>query len=234
MKSSLRAQSLVPALIVAAVLLALPATGLAGTMAGLKFDAGDSMDPRVSSEVQAAVTDAFEEVDKWTFMGFKKTRKRLDPVIQDCFSSECLKKAYQATDASVGLSVEITGEAQIYNWTLTFWNLRTGEKIKSKTDTCELCGRAEVKRTFRESLKAALIGTAVPSEPQADPGTTGDSGGKQEPDSRTDATGGNVALRISVTPKDAKISMGGEEIGAGDVTEGVGPGEHTIGFKLEG
>ncbi|MGM0555156.1 MAG: PEGA domain-containing protein [Myxococcota bacterium] len=234
MKLPDRAMSVVAAIFTLSLLLAVPATGFAqGTMAGLKFEAGDSMDPRVSSEVRSSVNDAFNEVDDWSFRGFRKTRKRLDPVVRDCSTPECLKKAYEATDAEAGLGIEITGEAQIYNWTITFWNLRTGEEIKTKTGTCELCGRAEVTRTFRESLKAALIGTSVPEAPQADTADTGDAGGGDS--GATEDTGGKkVALRVSVVPKDAAITIDGEDAGAGDVTEAVGVGEHTVAFKLEG
>jgi hypothetical protein len=231
MKLPDRATSVVAAIFTLSLLLAIPASGFAqGTMAGLKFEAGDSMDPRVSSEVRSSVNDAFNEVDTWSFRGFKKTRKRLDPVVRDCYTADCLKKAYEATDSEAGLGIEITGEAQIYNWTITFWNLRTGEEIKTKTGTCELCGRAEVTRTFRESLKAALIGTSVPKAPQAGSGGSGaeESGGAQDTGAR------KVALRVSVVPKEAMITINGEDAGAGDVTEAVGAGEHTVGFKLEG
>jgi hypothetical protein len=231
MKSVKRAGCVILAVLAVGLFVAAPASAFADTMAGLKFDAGDSMDPRVSSEVRSAVADAYDEVDNWSFQGFKETRGSVDPVVRDCFTKDCLRKVLEATNAPVGLSVTITGEAQIYKWTITFWNLESGDKIKSKDGSCELCGRAEVTRTFRESLKAALIGTAVPKGAQAATGT--DTGGADER-ARADTGGNKIALRISVVPKDAKITVDGDQVGAGDVTEAVGPGEYTVGFKLEG
>lgn len=229
MKLQDRVLSAVAAAFAISLFLATPATAWAGTMAGLKFDAGDSMDSRVSSAVRDSVVDAFDDVDNWSFKGFRETRNRLDPVVRDCFTSDCLGKVQDEMGAEVGLTVTITGEAQIYNWTLTFYNLYSGEEMKSRTGTCELCGRAEVERTFRESLKAALIGTATPRDPQA-AGTPENSGSST---ARPD-TGAQIALRVSVVPKEATITLDGEKMGAGDVTEAVSPGEHVVGFKLEG
>ena len=198
----------------------------ADPVAGLRFDTGAEMDANVVSAVEAAVSEAFGSVDRWSLIPFDDARSKLDAQTRDCFTSDCLTSAGTTVGAPAGISVEISGEAQIYNWTVQLWDLRTGEKLNEQKGNCELCGRAEVKRTFRESVKALLIGTSLPSAAEAK-GTKTDTG-------TTEPGDGEVAVRISVVPKDANILVGGNKIGEGDVTEALGPGEHQIRFKREG
>ena len=197
-------------------------------MAGLKFETGQ-IDADLTDNLKQEVDQAFDSVDRWSFIPFGTARAKMNPVTRDCFTKDCLTKAGDAVGAPAGLSVEMSGEAEIYDWTIEIWDLRTGEKLETQTGACELCGHAEVRRNFRASVKAALIGTALPggadSEEQA---------GQPRRRIQPEADAGQVPLRVSVMPADAKIYVNDQLAGEGDVTRAVGPGTHQVRFQKEG
>lgn len=195
-------------------------------MAGLKFETGQ-LDADLAGALEKEVGKAFGSVDRWSFISFATARGKMNPVTRDCFTKDCLTKASKAVGAPAGLSVDISGEAEIYDWTIEIWDLRTGEKLKTETDTCELCGHAEVQRTFRASVKAALIGTALSGDGDADAQA-------QKPRRRIQPGAGEVALRVSVIPADAEIYVDDQLAGEGEVTRAVGAGTHEVRFQKEG
>ncbi len=201
----------------------------AAQMAGLKFEAG-KISPNLVKGLHGEVAKAFDSVDRWSFIGFDKARGKMAPITRDCFTGDCLTKAGKAIGAPAGLSIEMSGEAEIYNWTIQMYDLRSGKKLNTEKGSCELCGEAEVKRTFRSSLKAALIGTALPGAAQASASPKG--GTKAKPAGPPPA--GSVPLRISVIPADAQIYVDDQPAGQGEVTRAVGPGSHEVRFHKEG
>lgn len=196
-------------------------------MAGLRFETGQ-VDPNLADGLQSEVGKAFDSVDRWSFIDFDRARSKMDPVTRDCFTADCLTKAGQAIGAPAGLDVQMSGEAEIYDWTIQIWDLRSGDKLKTEEGTCELCGEAEVKRTFRSSLQAALIGTALPGGSQAGGSQAGGQAAAPQPGA------GQIPLRISVIPADAEIYVDDQRAGQGEVTRAVGPGSHEVRFHKEG
>lgn len=200
-------------------------------MAGLKFDTG-SIDSELEGQLQSAMKSAFDSVDRWSLIDFSSARGKMAPLTRDCFTQDCLTKAGEALGASAGMSVELSGEAEIYEWTITVWNLRSGKKLTSEEGNCELCGRAEVQRNFESSIKSVLAATALPERRRArqpeEPPNTGDS------DKADDAAGDGVALQISVVPSDAEIHINDQRAGKGEVNRTVGPGSHEVRFRKEG
>lgn len=203
-------------------------------MAGLKFETG-SLDADLANDLRTEITKAFGQVDRWSFIGFDTARAKMAPITRDCFTADCLTKAGQATGAPAGLSVEISGEAEIYDWTIETWDLRSGEKLKTEKGACELCGHTEVKRTFLASIKAALVATGLPggaqarTEPPAGQGTGQDAG-----QDKALPSPGDVPLEISAVPSDTKIYINDQLAGEGQVSRMVGPGTHKVRFRREG
>jgi hypothetical protein len=207
---------------VAIILPAAPAS--AEDVAGLSFETGE-LDSELAEALEETAVKAADSVGKWTLIGFETARAKMSPVTRDCFTEDCLTKAGTAIGAPAGLSIELSGEAQIYEWTVNVWDLRSGKKLNSAEGDCQLCGRAEVERTFEASVRKALSGADLPS---VKPATSR----KAAPDKPDD--GGSVALRVSVVPEDAEIYVNDQLAGTGEVDRGVGPGTHEVRFKKDG
>jgi hypothetical protein len=197
-------------------------------MAGLKFETGQ-IDAELVDGLRQETSQAFDQVDRWSFIGFQSARGKMNPVTRDCFTADCLTKAGTAVGAPAGLSIEMSGEAEIYNWTITIWDLRSGEKVKTEQGACELCGHTEVLRTFGSSLKAALTGTALSGQPDAQAQPTQPTQSDAQPPSP-----GQVSLRVSTVPGDAKIYINDQLAGEGEVTRNIGAGTHEVRFQREG
>ncbi len=198
-------------------------------MAGLKFDT-DSIDSELEGQLQSAMTSAFDSVDRWSLIDFSSARGKMAPLTRDCFTQDCLTKAGKTLGASAGMSVELSGEAEIYEWTISVWDLRSGKKLTSQEGNCELCGRAEVQRTFESSVKSILAATALPERRRA---RRTEKPAQADQTDEADADNG-VALRISVVPSDAEIHINDQRAGQGEVDRTVGPGSHEVRFRKEG
>ncbi|QDG53148.1 PEGA domain-containing protein [Persicimonas caeni] len=212
--------------------LAVSSEAHAEQMAGLKFETGQIEDD-LAKGLRTQVTKAFGEVDRWSFIGFDAARGKMAPITRDCFTKDCLTKAGNATGAPAGVSVEISGEAEIYDWTIETWDLRNGAKLKTEKGACELCGHTEVKRNFLASMKAALIGTGLPEGARAEAETEPPQPTEPEAD-RALPSPGDVPLQISAVPADTKIYVNDQMAGEGQVTRAVGPGTHKVRFQREG
>jgi hypothetical protein len=197
-------------------------------MAGLQFETGQ-IDAELAKELRNETSQAFGKVDRWGLIGFKSARAKMNPVTRDCFTADCLTKAGTAIGATTGLSVDMSGEAEIYNWTITIWDLRSGEKLASEQGSCELCGDTEVKRTFRSSMVGVLSGTSSDGQPNEQ---TGEPSG-QQPSAQPPGPG-QISLRVSTVPSDAKIYIDDQLAGEGDVTRSIGAGTHAVRFQREG
>ena len=200
-------------------------------LAGLKFDTSSGIDSRLESDLESGVSEVFDSVNRWSFVDFSTARSKMNPITRDCFTADCLQKAGKSIGAPAGVTIEVAGEAQIYDWTIDLWDLRSGKKLKSETGSCELCGRAEVLRTFKSSLKSTLVGTARPSQAPAKAQAEPD---KPEPTTRAQPSDGGVPLRVSVVPADAEIYIDDQLAGEGEVTRPLRPGEHQVRFRKEG
>ena len=216
-----------------------PSMVWAETMAGLQLRFANGTDSGVRADIESAVSSGVKSHKRWSFESFKSTRAKLAPVVRDCFTNDCLKKAGTASNAPFGLRVDFSGEAQIYDWSIEVYDLRNGKNAKSVKGSCELCGRAEVKRTFSTTLTEVLNGVkskssstktneVVESEPEERPDPEPIETMKDTP--RVQVT----EVRIDVEPPDATVILNGEEVGTGSVTLQLSPGSYELQFKREG
>lgn len=184
-------------------------------MLGLKFDTGN-IDSKLDEKLRQGVSDVLADTPL-RFVDFETVRESIEPVTKDCFSQDCLQNIATKMDAPLGLRVEMTGENEIYVWTIETWDLKAGKRIDSTKTTCELCGESEVTQSFSASLEKML------------------NNGPPQNGAGAQAIGeGQVVLQVSVVPSGAEILLDGEVAGKGDVTVGVEPGEHDVHIRMDG
>ncbi len=211
-------------------------TAWAEKVAGLEFSISSDIDSRVKTEIQNAYDGAFKGNSKYELMDTKSTRAKLNPVVRGCFTNDCLMKAGETTKAKVGIRTKVSGQSQIYDWTVETYDLRNGKQLAARKGSCELCGQAEVGRTFKATVSGVLSETKLPSrstnvavKPKPDP----------EPDPVPDPVPSNVPavklvkIKISVEPPDADITFRDAVIGKGRAEVEVGPGNHEFMVKAD-
>lgn len=218
-------------LIASSVLLA-TADVAAADLAALQYDLGNGVDTLVRSDVESALNEAASASSKWKIIDLDVARGKLNPIVRDCFTSDCLVKAGQQTGADAGLRLKFTGEAQIYDWSLEIYDLRNGALLESRKGACELCGRSELVRTFKASavgaLDAATLGPVTQNEVK--PKVETKPVETDKPAQGVDL----VRLDIQVEPPDATITFRDAIIGRGRVQTEVGPGSHEFRFEAQG
>jgi hypothetical protein len=219
-------------------------------MAALEVNIGSAVDANVRDDIEAAVKAGVEGSGKFSYIAPGTARRKINPVARDCYTADCLKKAGDDTGADAGIRVRFSGEAQIYDWTIETYDLRTGKRVVSDKGACELCGRAEVQRTFQRSITAAATktrissGTASKPDPKPEPKPDPKPDTKPEPDPEPDVAtpeptpttrnDGRTRLEISVQPTDAEVFLEGESLGTGDQAIDLGPGTYELRFAREG
>ncbi|MFU8802947.1 MAG: PEGA domain-containing protein [Bradymonadaceae bacterium] len=207
-------------------------TAVAETVAGLEMDIGSGVDAQLRSEIEAATTTAFKGLSSYSYIEADAARSRMNSVVRGCFTSDCLKEAGASLEARLGLSVKITGEAQIYDWKLELYDLATGASLNTETGTCELCGRAEVVRNYRGSVTTLMSEAKVPALPSG--ALAQDEGVADTTQPSQPFAGEGVRLRVSVVPAETDVYLNDELVGQGDVTMAVGQGRHEVRFVKEG
>lgn len=228
---------------VVTLLIATPAW--ADTLAGLQLKFAPGTDVDVQSDIRNLIEKGVSSNSRFKFQTFTAARAKLKPVVRDCFTNDCLSKAGSATKASFGLRVNFSGEAQIYDWSIDVYDLNRGKIAKSVKGSCELCGRAEVGRTFKATFSDALNGvpkkktsqTTVVEKPKEDPKKDPDPVVDRDPDPDPVVDTPRVTVtevRIDVEPPDAIIMMNGTEVGRGSTTLELSPGSYELQFKREG
>lgn len=221
--------------IVIAALTLMSIDAAAANLAALQYDIGKGVDTAVRGDIESALADVVKSNSKWTLIDVGTSRSKMNPIVRDCFTNDCLVKAGKEVGADAGIRMRFTGEAQIYDWTLETYDLRSGALLETRKGACELCGRSEVVRTFKATATDILNSTSLGSakkevKPKAEP--------KVEPTKpvevvRPSNTGDVqlVKIEISVEPPDATITFRDAVIGRGRATAEVGPGNHEFTFE---
>lgn len=228
----------------ATLLCVVSAEAWAANLAALQYDIGNGVDPLVRADVEKAITEAVSGASKWTLVDLNTTRSKLNPIVRDCFTNDCLVKAGEQAGAEAGLRLKFSGEAQIYDWTVETFDLRTGALLESRKGACELCGRSEVVRTFKASMTSVLndtsLGAVAKKEPVKDPVKKPTEPVKPDRPLEPAKTGSTaqdvqlVKIQITTEPPDTRIMFRDAEIGRGRAVAEVGPGDHEFTFEAEG
>lgn len=213
-------------LLLLAALLVPASAGLAlaqeSVVAGLKFETNE-VDARLKDDLSRAITQAMKDSAHKRFIDFGSAQTKMNPVTRNCFTPDCLTRAGTALDATHGLSVEMSGEAEIYQWTIQLWDLRQGQSVASSRESCELCGAAEVERKFVTSLKTVLGALGAQAGATSGAAPPADAASEKYP-----------VLHVAVLPEDAEIYINDQRIGEGAVTVRLAPGAHDVRVHMEG
>lgn len=217
------------------------ANAWASQLAGLEVSFGSGIDTSIRGDLRASLDKNAKATFSYT--PAETARAKLNPVIRDCFTSDCLKKAGDALKADAGLRLRFSGEAQIYDWSIEVYSLKTGEVLADRKGACELCGRSEVNRTFERSLQGVFgdakkrLAPAPKPKPTAKPEPKAAEGAQTEatkPERRPAAGAHVVEVNLDVQPSDALVTYREEAVGTGRVTLQLSPGEHELLITAEG
>lgn len=215
------------AIFAAALTFGAGSTAHAQVVAGLKTDYGPTVDAPLREALNEGILDAFDQNSLYSYIRADRVRSQLNPVVRDCFTADCLIRAGAATGAQAGLRLIVREEGQIYDWSLEIFELQEGTALVEDRGVCELCGRAEVVNQVRTAIIANLATLDVSDRGAPPRAEALDTGASQA------ATPGQKRLRISVVPADTRILLNNEEVGQGEVTLEVKPGQQELRFASE-
>lgn len=242
------------ALLMISLLMLFPATATAQKLGALQVDVrGDVEDP-IRDAVRTALARAGSS-GKWSWVDEATTRRAMTDVSRDCFTTSCLVEAGKQTAIDGGVRVRLSGQAEIFDWTIDVYDLHAGTLAASQKGACELCGIVEVRAAFESDARAAVAAAKIttpkpkvatkpktPSEPTS-PATSPSPRELEVPKPESepvvprtsdDPTVDLVMVNIIATPDDTAISIGDQPIGQGEVTVSLEHGTYDITFAREG
>ncbi|MFW5965891.1 MAG: PEGA domain-containing protein [Persicimonas sp.] len=181
-------------------------------MIGFQSDGGEE---ETRESLIESLEGAADDATGWEVIGFEQTGEQLDAMLVDCFNRDCLTRIGEKVDAPAAVSVDMKVDADIYEWTISLWDLRSGEEVDSVEGGCELCGSAELEQTFTDDSEKLFTQSNFPDEPSGDQPRAGDD----------DA---DAKLHVVVEPEDAEIYVDDERVGTGEYSETVEPGTYEV------
>jgi hypothetical protein len=198
---------------------------------------------KVKTALQAALPKALQEDKrKPKVLGVKETREALlasNPALAGCFDEGCLKRVGEVLKSPVAVRTLISGESQIYDYQIWFYDLSSGKVALNEKVTCEVCTGDEATQLYTRSLKDSLqrlTFAATPSEPpKQDPP-------KQEPPKKDPpkqdppkvVSGPRVTLKVAADPPSALLELGDLPLGTGKASAEVKPGVYKVRARAEG
>ncbi|RAL23090.1 hypothetical protein DL240_09395 [Lujinxingia litoralis] len=199
----------------------------AQVVAGLQTSYGASVNAPLREDLDQGISEAFQQNSRFSYIPVSRVRSQLNPVVRDCFTADCLIRAGESTGAQAGLRLTLSEEGQIYTWSLDIFELAEGTALVEDRGVCELCGRAEVVQQVRTAIVANLA-TLNLQERGAPPRAEA-----LDTSSEAPAAPGHKRLRVSVVPADATVFLNGENVGQGELTLDVEPGQQELRFASE-
>jgi hypothetical protein len=191
-----------------------------------------------------------------TLLDLGDTHKKLDPIVRDCFTTDCLTRAAKSTNATVGIRVEMEHSGQFFDWHLTLFDLKQGKRLATEDGACEVCDNKKLATAFRTSVRNAFAKVAATSTkppikapvkvPSSDSELDRDRAENTETsqkhiepadidrDSDTQVGDSEMSVRVTVEPKDAIISLAGLPIGDGEAELTLAQGAHELSVSREG
>lgn len=196
---------------------ALPSAA-AHTVAGLHIDY-DDLESNLQAELNEELTDVFARSHRYQWLSIEEGIDTVDGDLQGCFDEDCLKTIGDELNARVGLRIEFDVEDHFYDWTVSFFDLLSGEEVSQELGTCELCGRAEVVEQFRATVGVHL-GILDIADEHEEP---------IEPEVQIDDD--HTEVRITVAPEDTRIFVDDTPVGEGTATLELEKGSYDVRFS---
>lgn len=211
-------------LITSALTLEARAQSEGGTIIVAKESFAGDVPSGVKASLKSTLTEALK-ADSRSFkvITAKETKNQLvdkNPSLAGCLTESCLKRAGKALDANLAVSTEVFGEAQIYDYKISFYDLSTGKVAQKKEVTCEICTGTEASELFRRTLVSTLSAVKI-AKPKP-------------PEPPKEVAPAKVELKITVEPAEASIELGDLPLGTGEVSTQVKPGIYTVRAYAEG
>lgn len=205
---------LVSALTFFALAFLFTAESFARDVAVIGFES-EGVEEETRESLVESLEGAADDASGWEVIGFERTGEQLDAMLIDCFNRDCLTRIGDRVGAPAAVSVDMNVEADIFEWTISLWDLRSGEEVETVEGGCELCGSTELEQTFADDAETLFVQSDFPDEPADDrPRAGGD-----------DA---DAKLHVVVEPDDAEIYVDDERVGSGEYSETVEPGTYEV------
>lgn len=158
-----------------------------------------------------------------------KLLKQSKDSLSKCFDKDCLIKSGELTRSPIGLSSTIAGEAQIYDFEVSIYNLYNGKRLIKETGSCDICTPKETGEVFKKAVINALSKIDIPKPPRAISKTP-----KPSTITKTSKPENAINVDVVVFPEAAALLIGDRPLGEGSASTQLGPGEYTLSASAEG
>jgi len=151
-----------------------------------------------------------------------------------CDATPCARAAGTTIVGQVGIRATVYGEAEIYDFTVTVFDLNTGSKLVDEAvGECMFCPTTEAVEEFGFTVQSAL--SSVDPLPPATSGAGPSTAEVTEPDvvatteeTTPEETGpafepGDVSVHFQTAPNSATIRVNGERVGTGRASISAAP-----------
>lgn len=203
--------------VIAVIFVAAPAA--AHTAVGLEIDY-DNMEAAVEDALEEELADIFARSNVYQWIPPAEGIDTVDPDLRGCFEPDCLLDIGEALDARIGVRIVFDIESHLYDWSVDFFDLTTGEALVNEVGTCEMCGHSEVIEQFRASVAVHLGMLSVDDEQApSEPLTT---------DVEFESDDARTEVRITTIPEDTRIFIDDRPIGEGTGTAQLDEGSYEL------
>lgn len=158
-----------------------------------------------------------------------------------CADSSCAAEIGQTIPGQVAVRASVYAEAEIYDFTITIYDLNSGDSVTDQVGDCTFCPVAEAVDSFQFTAQAALGGVApmpAATTPGADTVATTEPDPVESPDPvpAEDAAliEGDISFSVSAEPDDAEIRINGQLVGTGRADLDLAPQELDIVIIADG
>jgi hypothetical protein len=153
-----------------------------------------------------------------------------NPALAGCITEKCLVRVGQSTGLTVGVVASASGEAQIYDFEVAFYDLTTGKTATKERGSCEICTDDEALKSFNDTASRALKKLVLPKAPEKVVAPTPKKPEVKKPAKKEVLT----TVDIVVMPQSADLLLGDLPLGSGTATRTLKSGKYTIRAKAEG
>jgi hypothetical protein len=198
-------------------------------VAVLALDLGETLPDGVVRACAKKVGPAVKADErKFAYIDAANTRSRLaakSPALAGCLEKDCLKRTGKVLRASAGIKATVSGEAQIYDIEVEYFDLTTGERVHTEKSTCEICTATETGNLFGKTIQLGLRKVDVRRRSKKT--------ARKKPKKPVEVTT-KVSVKIHVMPPEGVVELGDLPLGTGTATTDLEPGSYTVRGRLEG
>ena len=171
-----------------------------------------------------ALFDGLERADRAPVLSEAATRTAAGEAAS-CRDASCMSAVGAAVPASVIVTAEVYAEAEIYDYTVRFYDGSTGALLADQVGDCTLCPLAEAIETFSFTAEAGLASLPALRAPEATVAEVPEVPAEPVP----------TTVAVLAVPNTAVITVDGVAVGAeGRYREGFSPGAYEVEVSAPG